>query len=39
MSESEELFKDLDESQKGVVRLGDDKQMQVVSKGTIGIKT
>uniref|UniRef100_A0A803N307 Retrovirus-related Pol polyprotein from transposon TNT 1-94-like beta-barrel domain-containing protein n=1 Tax=Chenopodium quinoa TaxID=63459 RepID=A0A803N307_CHEQI len=39
MSGSKELFKDLDESKKGVVRLGDDKQIQVNGIGTIGIKT
>lgn len=39
MSGSKDLFNDLDESKKGVVRLGDDKKMQVDGKGTIGIKT
>ena len=39
MSGSKELFKNLDESQKSVVRLGDDKLTQVKGKGTIGIQT
>ena len=33
------LFKELDESQKSEVRLGDNKQMQVASKEIIAIKT
>jgi len=32
-------FKELDETQKSEVRLGDDKQMKVEGKGTIVIKT
>ncbi|KAH0724856.1 hypothetical protein KY284_000721 [Solanum tuberosum] len=33
------LFRDLDDSQKSEVRLGDDKQVRVEGKGTIAIKT
>uniref|UniRef100_A0A803LNQ0 GAG-pre-integrase domain-containing protein n=1 Tax=Chenopodium quinoa TaxID=63459 RepID=A0A803LNQ0_CHEQI len=33
------LFRDLDESQKSEVRLGDGNQVQVKGKGTIAIKT
>ncbi|XP_049399988.1 uncharacterized protein LOC125864099 [Solanum stenotomum] len=39
MSSSKSLFRDLDESQKSEVRLGDDKQVHVEGKGTIEIKT
>jgi len=39
MTGTRSLFKDLDETQKGEVRLGDDKQMKVEGKGTIAIKT
>lgn len=30
-------FKDLDETQKSLVRLGDDKQVQVEGKGTVAV--
>jgi Pol polyprotein len=39
MSGEKSLFKKLDETQKGEVRLGDNKQMQVEGKGIIAIKT
>lgn len=39
MSGTRSLFKELDESQIGDVRLGDNKQMQVAGKGIIAIKT
>lgn len=39
MSSSKSLFRDLDESQKSEVRLGDDKQVDVEGKGTVEIKT
>ncbi|XP_010267663.1 PREDICTED: uncharacterized protein LOC104604813 [Nelumbo nucifera] len=39
MSRTKSLFKELDESQKSEVRLGDNKQMQVEGKCTIAIKT
>ncbi|XP_049356455.1 uncharacterized protein LOC125821084 [Solanum verrucosum] len=38
MSCLKSLFRDLDESQKSGVRLGDDKQVHVEGKGTIEIK-
>lgn len=38
MSCSRSLFKDLDETKKSDVRLGDDKQVQVEGKGTVVIK-
>lgn len=37
MTGSRKLFKDLDESQKSEVRLGDDKRVHVTGKGTIAI--
>lgn len=39
MTGTKSLFKELDESQKSEVRLGDDKTMQVEGKGTVAIKT
>lgn len=39
MSGTRSLFRDLDESQKSEVRLGDDKQVRAEGKGTIAIKT
>ncbi|KAG6419222.1 hypothetical protein SASPL_121438 [Salvia splendens] len=39
MSGSRSLFKDLDEKQKGEVRLGDDKQVSIEGRGTVAIKT
>lgn len=34
---NKEKFKDLDETQKSLVRLGDDKQVQVEGKGTVAV--
>lgn len=39
MSGNKSLFKELDESDKGEVRLGDDKPMSVEGKGIISIRT
>lgn len=39
MSRTRSLFKELDESQKSEVQLGDNKPMKVEGKGTISIKT
>uniref|UniRef100_A0A803MMT5 Retrovirus-related Pol polyprotein from transposon TNT 1-94-like beta-barrel domain-containing protein n=1 Tax=Chenopodium quinoa TaxID=63459 RepID=A0A803MMT5_CHEQI len=39
MSSTKAMFKELDESKKGEVRIGDNKLMRVDGKGTIGIKT
>ncbi|KAG6402582.1 hypothetical protein SASPL_134779 [Salvia splendens] len=39
MSGSKSLFKDLDEKEKGEVRLGDDKQVPIEGRGTVAIKT
>ena len=39
MSDVKELFRDLDESQKLKVRLGDDKEIQVARKGTVALNT
>ena len=39
MSGTKSLFKELDESLKSEVRLGDNKQMNVEGKGTVAIKT
>ncbi|KAG6382598.1 hypothetical protein SASPL_157729 [Salvia splendens] len=39
MTGSRSLFKDLDEKQKGEVRLGDDKQVSIEGRGTLAIKT
>jgi len=39
MLETKNLFKELDESLKSEVRLGDNKQMNVEGKGTLAIKT
>lgn len=39
MCGSKALFKELDETKKGEVRLEDDKPMQVIGTGTISIKT
>lgn len=39
MFDTKSLFKELDESHRSEVRLGDDNQMQVKGKGTIAIKT
>uniref|UniRef100_A0A803MD58 Retrovirus-related Pol polyprotein from transposon TNT 1-94-like beta-barrel domain-containing protein n=1 Tax=Chenopodium quinoa TaxID=63459 RepID=A0A803MD58_CHEQI len=39
MSGARSLFKELDESKTGDVRLGDNKQMQVAGRGVIAIKT
>ena len=39
MSGTRSLFKELDESQKREVHLGDNKPMKVEGKGTIAIKT
>lgn len=35
----EMMFKELDESKKSEIRIGDNKLMPVDGKGTIGIKT
>lgn len=37
MSGSNELFQDLDKSQKITVRLGDDKEIQVLGKGIVSL--
>ena len=39
MSRTRSLFKELDESKKSEVTLGDNKKIQVEGKGTISIKT
>ena len=39
MSTMRSLFKELDESKKSEVRLGDNKKIQVEGKGTVAIKT
>lgn len=39
MSGTKLLFRELDVSQKGEIRLGDNKYMQVEGKGTVAIKT
>lgn len=37
MSGNNELFQDLDKSQKITVRLGDDKEIQVLGKGIVSL--
>lgn len=37
MTRRKELFHKLDESQRHVVKLGDNKKMQVARKGTVGV--
>lgn len=39
MSGTREMFRDLNESEKMQVKLGDDKDIQVEGKGTVAIKT
>ena len=39
MTGKRELFQVLDESRKVVVRLGDDKQIQVEGRGTVALNT
>lgn len=39
ITERKELFYNLDESQKHVVRLGDNKEMKVAGRGTVAITT
>ena len=39
MSGTKSLFKDLDESKKSDVRLGDNKKIQVEGEGTVSIMT
>ena len=38
MCSNKEMFKELDESRKIQVRLGDDKSIQVEGKGTVAVK-
>ncbi|CAH1447100.1 unnamed protein product [Lactuca virosa] len=39
MTGTKSLFKDLDETQKGVVHFGDDNALQIQGQGTVSIKT